>query len=71
MVVKSDYDEEGINGGNIFADVDIEAGNNVIGKKFIGDVEAQNVTTVNLEAENGNITQLRGENLGYDYAEIR
>lgn len=77
LTVKSDYDEEGLNGGNIYADVDIEAGNditavnNVIGKKFIGDVEAENVTTVNLSADSGKITSLRGDNLGYNYAEIK
>lgn len=52
-------------GGNITADGIVTA------QKFIGDVEAENVTTVNLSADSGKITSLRGDNLGYNYAEIK
>lgn len=52
-------------GGNITADGIVTA------QKFIGDVEAENVTTVNLSADSGRITSLRGDNLGYNYAEIK
>ena len=77
LTVKSDYDEEGLNGGNIYADVDIEAGNditagnNVIGKKFIGDVEADDVTTTTLTAEVGNIKSLSGIRLNFNEGDIR
>jgi hypothetical protein len=39
--------------------------------KFIGDVEADNVTTNTLKAESGTITAIKGERLDYDEANIR
>ena len=38
LTIKANVTDEGTDGGNINADGDITAGNNVIGKKFIGDV---------------------------------
>lgn len=66
MTIKANVTDEGTDGGNINADGDITAGNNVIGKKFIGDVEADNIT-----ANSGNITSLTGTSLEYDNADIK
>lgn len=62
--MKAALDEEGTDGGNIAADGNITAGGNITaegnvqGVKFIGDVEADNVTTNTLKAESGTITAL-------------
>ena len=66
LTIKANVTDEGTDGGNINADGDITAGNNVIGKKFIGDVEADNIT-----ANSGNITSLKGTSLEYDNADIK
>lgn len=58
-------------GGNISADGDITAGNNVIGKKFIGDVEADDVTTNTLTADSGTIRSLSGSELDFEEAVIK
>lgn len=77
ITVKSEWTEEGTEGGNITADGNITAGGditaveNVKGVKFIGDVEADNVTTNTLKAESGTITAIKGERLDYDEANIR
>jgi hypothetical protein len=71
LTVKAEEDEEGTNGGNIAADGNITAGNNVIGKKFIGDVEAKDVTTTTLNANSGAITSLTGNKLTFDSADIQ
>lgn len=67
LTVKSD---NGV-GGNITADGDITAGNNVIGKKFIGDVEADDITTNTLTAESGTIQSLSGAELDFEEALIK
>ena len=45
VVVKSQIDSDGEYGGNIEADKNIKAGGNVTATKFIGNVEASDVTT--------------------------
>ena len=50
LTLKKDVDAEGEIGGNIYAEGEISAGGNVSGVKFIGDVEADNVTTTSLDA---------------------
>lgn len=52
-------------GGNITAE------GNVTAKKFIGDVEADDVTTNTLTAESGTINSLSGESLTYNNADIK
>lgn len=69
--VKATEDDEGLEGGNIYADVDIQAGNNVIGKKFIGDVDADKVTTNNLTAITGDVTNLTGSTIKYADADFK
>lgn len=64
-------DGDGAKGGNIYADGDIEAGGNVTGVKFIGDVDAHNVNTDNISAVTGSITDLSGSTLQYDEATIK
>lgn len=64
-------DADGNKGGNIYADGDIAAGGNVSGVKFIGDVDAGVVTTDIINAELGEITGLSGDELTYNYAEIK
>lgn len=71
ITVKRVVDGDGAKGGNIYADGDIEAGGNVTGVKFIGDVDAKNVTTDNISAVTGSITDLSGSNLQYDEATIK
>lgn len=77
ITVKAALDEEGTDGGNIAADGNITAGGNITaegnvqGVKFIGDVEADNVTTNTLKAESGTITALQGGRLDFDEANIR
>lgn len=66
--VESIEDANGNKGGNIYADGDIAAGGNVSGIKFIGDVDAQNVTTDNITAGYGTITDLSGSTIQYDDA---
>ena len=66
--VESIEDADGNKGGNIYADGDIAAGGNVSGIKFIGDVDAQNVTTDNIIAGSGSITNLSGSTIQYDDA---
>lgn len=66
--VSSVDDADGKVGGNIYADGDIAAGGNVSGVKFIGDVDAQNVTTDNITATTGVISDLSGDTLEYDDA---
>lgn len=71
ITVKKVVDGDGAKGGNIYADGDIEAGGNVTGVKFIGDVDAHNVNTDNISAVTGSITDLSGSNLQYDEATIK
>lgn len=71
ITVKKVIDGDGAKGGNIYADGDIEAGGNVTGVKFIGDVDAHNVNTDNISAVTGSITDLSGSNLQYDEATIK
>ena len=58
ITVKSITDIDGTRGGNIFADGDINAGGNVTGVKFIGDVDAGVIDTDIINAELGNINGL-------------
>lgn len=71
ITVKSITDADGTKGGNIYADGDINAGGNVTGVKFIGDVDAQDITTDNITAGTGSIEDLSGSNLAYDNATIQ
>lgn len=71
ITVKRVVDGDGAKGGNIYADGDIEAGGNVTGIKFIGDVDAKNVTTDNIFAVTGSIADLSGSTLQYDEATIK
>lgn len=71
ITVKKVVDGDGAKGGNVYADGDIEAGGNVTGVKFIGDVDAHNVNTDNISAVTGSITDLSGSNLQYDEATIK
>lgn len=64
-------------GGDITVKKDGEVGGNIIaegyvkGVRFIGDVEADNVTTNTLKAESGAITSLKGSRLDYEDADIK
>lgn len=69
--VESVVDADGKKGGNIYADGDIAAGGNVSGVKFIGDVDAKNVTTDNITAGSGSITDLSGSTIQYDEATFK
>ena len=71
ITVNSVTDIDGTKGGNIFADGDINAGGNVTGVKFIGDVDAGVIDTDIINAELGNINGLTGEELTFNYAEIQ
>lgn len=71
ITVKSVTDADGTKGGNISADGNIAAGGNVSGIKFIGDVDAQNVTTDNITAGSGSITDLSGSTIQYDEATFK
>lgn len=71
VVVRSQTDSEGEYGGNIEADKDIKAGGNVTATKFIGNVEASDVTTNTLQANDGMVTSISGTSLNYDNADIR
>ena len=71
ITVNSITDIDGTKGGNIFADGDINAGGNVTGVKFIGDVDAGVIDTDIINAELGNINGLTGEELTFNYAEIQ
>lgn len=69
--VESIVDGSGKKGGNIYADGDIAASGNVSGVKFIGDVDAKNVTTDNITAGSGSITDLSGTTIQYDEATFK
>ena len=83
VVVKSQLDSDGEYGGNIEADKNIKAGGNieadknikaggnVTATKFIGNVEASDVTTDTLQANEGTVTSISGTRLNYDNANIR
>ena len=77
VVVKTQTDSEGEYGGNIEADKNIKAGGdiqangNVTATKFIGNVEASDVTTDTLQANEGTVTSISGTRLNYDNANIR
>ena len=71
VVVKSQIDSDGEYGGNIEADKNIKAGGNVTATKFIGNVEASDVTTDTLQANEGTVTSISGTSLNYDNADIR
>lgn len=71
VVVKSQIDSDGEYGGNIEADKDIKAGGNVTATKVIGNVEASDVTTDTLQANEGTVTNISGTSLNYDNADIR
>lgn len=64
-------------GGDITVKKDGEVGGNIIaegyvkGVRFIGDVEADNVTTNTLTADSGAITSLKGSSLEYENADIK
>lgn len=70
LTIKTETDAEGEIGGNIVADGNISAGGNVSGVKFIGDVEADNVTTNSITANYGTISELLGDELNFDSAEF-
>lgn len=57
--------KDGNEGGNIIAEGYVK------GERFIGDVDADTVTTNTLTAESGTITAIKGERLDYDEANIR
>lgn len=77
VIVKTQTDSEGENGGNIEADKNIKAGGdiqangNVTAVKFVGNVEASDVTTDTLSANEGKVTSISGTNLSYDSADIK
>lgn len=71
VVVKSQINSDGEYGGNIEADKNIKAGGNVTATKFIGNVEASDVTTDTLQAYEGTVTSISGTSLNYDNADIR
>lgn len=71
VVVKSQIDSDGEYGGNIEADKNIKAGGNVTATKFIGNVEASDVTTDTLQANEGTVTSISGNSLNYNNADIR
>lgn len=58
LTIKEEVDEEGANGGNIIADGNILAGGNVSGTKFIGDVEADQIS-----ASEGFIAKIDANNI--------
>lgn len=64
-------------GGDITVKKDGEVGGNITaegyvkGVRFIGDVEADNVTTNTLTADSGAITSLKGSRLEYEDADIK
>ena len=70
LTIKTETDAEGEIGGNIVADGNISAGGNVSGVKFIGDVDADNVTTNSITANYGTISELLGDELNFDSAEF-
>lgn len=57
--------KDGTEGGNIIAEGYVK------GEKFIGDVDADKVATNTLTAESGTITQLSGDDLAYNTAELK
>ena len=66
-----DVDGDLTTSGTIQAKGDITTESNVIGNKFIGDVEAEKIDTTLINAQMGNILKLYGNSLNYDSAEIR
>ena len=58
MTIKQEVDDEGVNGGNIIVDGNINAGGNVSGSKFIGDVEADWIS-----ASEGDIALINANNI--------
>lgn len=70
LTLKKDVDAEGEIGGNIYAEGEISAGGNVSGVKFIGDVEADNVTTTSLDASSASISELLGDTLDFSSGEF-
>ena len=58
MTIIQETDDEGVNGGNIIADGNINAGGNVSGSKFIGDVEADWIS-----AGEGDIALINANNI--------
>lgn len=66
-----DVDGDFTTSGTIAADGDITTSGNVIGEKFIGDVDAENIDTTNINADKGNITTIKGDSLTYNNADIK
>ena len=58
LTIIQETDDEGVNGGNIIADGNINAGGNVSGSKFIGDVEADWIS-----AGEGDIALINANNI--------
>ena len=58
LTIKQEVDDEGVNGGNIIVDGNINAGGNVSGSKFIGDVEADWIS-----ASEGDIALINANNI--------
>lgn len=71
ITVNSITDADGTKGGNISADGNIAAGGNVTGTTFIGDVDAENITTNTITAGTGSISSLSGSTIQYDNAQFQ